>query len=102
VFLAPDFNVSTFQTLQAEIKAVAPQEDFTCSLGADHGIKIAYRPLHKYREHSGALSKNLTMTHKQVIEIKNTHAEPIKIVLMDQLPLAAEEKIKVCIGKKLY
>ncbi|XP_064629548.1 protein F37C4.5-like isoform X12 [Lineus longissimus] len=80
---------------KAEIKAVAPQEDFTCSLGADHGIKIAYRPLHKYREHSGALSKNLTMTHKQVIEVKNTHAEPIKILIMDQLPLAAEEKIKV-------
>ncbi|XP_074653820.1 protein F37C4.5-like isoform X4 [Tubulanus polymorphus] len=80
---------------KADIKAVAPQEDFTCSLGADHAVQIAYKPLHKYRESSGVVGKNLIITHKQTIDVKNTHNEAIKILIMDQLPLATEEKIKV-------
>lgn len=81
--------------LQAELKAVSPSEDFTCSLGVDPGVRVMYRPVHKFREASGIVSKTLSTTYKQTIELKNTHAEPVKILVMDQLPISTEEKIKV-------
>ncbi|CAH1799373.1 unnamed protein product [Owenia fusiformis] len=80
---------------KADLKAVSPSEDFTCSLGVDPGIRVQYKPLHKFREQSGIITKTISMTYKQVIEVKNTHSKNIKIIIMDQLPCSTEEKIKV-------
>ena len=88
--------------LQAELKAVSPSEDFTCSLGVDPGVRVDYKPLHKFREQGGVISKTVAMTYKQVIEVKNTHQEVIKIQVNDQLPLSTEEKIKVKILTHSY
>ena len=81
--------------IQADIKAVSPQEDFTCSLGVDPAVKVTYKPVNKFREQSGLLNKTSSTTYQQVIEIKNTHNDAIKILVSDQLPLSTEEKIKV-------
>ena len=56
---------------------------------------MEYKPLHKYREQSGLISKSTTTAYKQVIEVKNTHAESVKLLLLEQLPLSTEDKIKV-------
>ncbi|KAI8488186.1 protein F37C4.5-like isoform X8 [Branchiostoma floridae x Branchiostoma belcheri] len=80
---------------KSDLRTVAPSEEFTCSLGADPAVKVIYKPLHKYREQSGVISKTTQMTYRQVIEIKNLRPDPIKITVSDQLPLSTEEKIKV-------
>ncbi|XP_066277892.1 protein F37C4.5-like isoform X5 [Branchiostoma lanceolatum] len=80
---------------KSDLRTVAPSEEFTCSLGADPAVKVVYKPLHKYREQSGVISKTTQMTYRQVIEIKNLRPDPIKITVSDQLPLSTEEKIKV-------
>ena len=51
---------------QAELKAVSPSEDFTCSLGVDPGLRVVYKPVYKYREQSGLLTKSVVTTYKQV------------------------------------
>ena len=76
---------------------MSPSEDFTCSLGVDPGVRISYQPVHKFREASGLVSKTVSTTYKQTIEIKNTHPEPLKIMVIDQVPISTEEKIKVSV-----
>ncbi|KAK4475703.1 hypothetical protein MN116_000968 [Schistosoma mekongi] len=80
---------------KSEIRAVAPGEEFNCHLGAENGIKILYRPLFKYREGTGSSGKNATMTFKQLIEVRNTFDRRIRLMVVDQVPVSAEDKIKV-------
>ncbi len=58
-------------TVQAELKAVSPSEDFTCSLGVDPGIRVVYKPVYKNREQSGLLTKSVVTTYKQVFSRLN-------------------------------
>ena len=80
---------------QAELTAVSPQEEFNCSLGVDPAVKVTYKPLAKFREQSGLISKTVSTMYKQVTEIKNSRQDSIKVIMKDQLPLSTEEKIKV-------
>ncbi|XP_055887711.1 protein F37C4.5-like isoform X5 [Biomphalaria glabrata] len=80
---------------KAEIKAVAPKEEFECSLGVDPSIRVDYKPLNKVSSQSGLISKSNTTTYEQNIEIKNLHNYAIKIVVRDNLPRSLDEKIKV-------
>lgn len=77
---------------------MSPSEEFTCSLGVDPSIKINYKPINKYREHSGIISKVHVMTYRQQIEVKNTRQAPCKILVSDQLPQSTLDKIKVSRG----
>ncbi|CAH8591381.1 unnamed protein product [Schistosoma turkestanicum] len=80
---------------KSEIRAVAPGEEFNCHLGAESGIKVLYRPLFKYREGTGSSGKNAIMTFKQLIEVRNTFDRRIRLMVVDQVPVSAEDKIKV-------
>ncbi|KAF7261226.1 hypothetical protein EG68_01826 [Paragonimus skrjabini miyazakii] len=80
---------------KSELPAVAQGEEFSCNLGAEHGIKVFYRPLFKYREGTGSGSKHATLTFKQLIEVRNTFDRPVRLMVMDQVPVSGEDKIKV-------
>lgn len=80
---------------KTDIRLVSPQEDFYCLLGSDPGVEVKYNPAHKLRETSNLSGKVITTTFRQVTEVKNSYSEPIKILIIDQLPISSEEKIKV-------
>lgn len=80
---------------KASMKDVYPLEEFECSLGVDPAVKITYKPLKKYRASSGIISKVISNTHEQVIEVKNTHDYDIQILVSDQFPRSADDRIKV-------
>ncbi|KAA3678793.1 uncharacterized protein DEA37_0008751 [Paragonimus westermani] len=80
---------------KSDLPAVAQGEEFSCNLGAEHGIKVFYRPLFKYREGTGSGSKHATLTFKQLIEVRNTFDRPVRLMVIDQVPVSGEEKIKV-------
>ena len=77
------------------MRDVYPMEEFDCSLGVDPAVKITYKPQKKYRASSGLISKVISNTHEQMIEVKNTHDYDIKIMVTDQLPRSADDRIKV-------
>ena len=77
------------------MKSVSPDEEFECSLGVDPSVRVVYKPVQKFREHSGLFTKMTQVKMQQHVEVKNTKADPIKIVVTDQLPLSSDEKIKV-------
>ena len=75
--------------------AVSPLEEFDVSLGVDPAVKITYKPLKKFKQSTGILSKYQQLQCYQEIVIKNTKLSPIKLTVTDQLPLSSEEKLKV-------
>ena len=89
VFLDNNFVAKT------NLKSYSPQEEFTCSLGVDPSIRVEYKPIKKYQEQSGLISKTRSTTFEQVIEVKNTSASAVKLLLSEQLPLSNNEKINV-------
>jgi len=78
-----------------DLKTVSPQEEFSCSLGVDPAIKVKYRPVRRFNEQSGLLSKSNVVTYVQEIEVNNTRPEPIRIVIVDQVPRSTEDKLRV-------
>jgi hypothetical protein len=58
-----------FYDLKTKLKSVSPQEEFPCSLGIDSNIKIDYKPIKKYRTHSGMIltGKTISTTFVQVM-----------------------------------
>ena len=75
--------------------AVSPSEEFELSLGVDPAIKVTYKPLRKYVQRTGVVSKSTQTDYRQQISIKNTKTTTIKIKIRDQLPKSSEEKLKV-------
>ncbi|ESP04072.1 hypothetical protein LOTGIDRAFT_230318 [Lottia gigantea] len=80
---------------KADLKSVSPQEEFECSLGVDPSVRVIYKPLKKFQETTGFISKQRSMMHQQDIEVKNTHEYAIKILIKDNLPQTGVDKIKV-------
>ncbi|KAK3700999.1 hypothetical protein RRG08_063253 [Elysia crispata] len=80
---------------KVRLNAVAPKEEFECSLGVDSGVRVDYKPAAKVTSSSGLISKLKIAQHKQMIEVKNTHAYEIKVKVRENLPRSQDEKIKV-------
>lgn len=58
-------------------------------------MKVVYKPVRRFREESGLLSKTVTYTYKQVTEICNTRSEPAVVTFTDQVPKSQDERLKV-------
>ena len=58
-------------------------------------MRVVYKPLKRFREQSGLLSRSVTYTYRQVTEVTNTRSEPAILSFTDQLPRSEDEKLKV-------
>ena len=63
--------------------------------GVDASVRVVYKPVRRFREEGGLISKNVTYTYKQVTELSNTRAEPALVTFTDQVPKSEDEKLKV-------
>eukprot|EP00112_Aurelia_sp_Birch-Aquarium-sp1_P013062 Seg2757.3 transcript_id=Seg2757.3/GoldUCD/mRNA.D3Y31 product="Protein F37C4.5" protein_id=Seg2757.3/GoldUCD/D3Y31 len=82
---------------KSSMKAVSPLEEFDVSLGVDPAVKITYKPMKKFKQSTGILSKYQQLQFHQEIVIKNTKSTPVKITMNEQVPKSSEEKVKVSI-----
>ncbi|RKP26758.1 hypothetical protein SYNPS1DRAFT_21544 [Syncephalis pseudoplumigaleata] len=81
---------------KSTLKHVSPQESFECSLGIDPAVRITYPPRSKREQTAGFLiSRQQTIRFSQRIEIKNTRAAGITVLVSDQVPVSEEEKLQV-------
>ena len=46
-------------------------EEFEIALGADAAVKLEYKPVRKFQQTSGMLSKSRVYNYHQIIEVKN-------------------------------
>ena len=77
---------------------MAPNEEFTTSLGVDQSLRITCQPIgvvHKSKTGllGGNKSSSITYTHQFLV--KNTKSHSVDINLSEQVPLSTDERIKV-------
>uniref|UniRef100_A0A7I4YKZ4 Protein F37C4.5 n=1 Tax=Haemonchus contortus TaxID=6289 RepID=A0A7I4YKZ4_HAECO len=80
---------------KTHMKNVSPGERFSCSLGVDTALRVEYKPVKKYHEQVGLISKSSSNVHEQVIVVKNSRAQPVLLTIKEQIPRSTDDKIKV-------
>ncbi|VDN03606.1 unnamed protein product [Thelazia callipaeda] len=78
--------------------AVSPGERFKCLLTIDPAIKVEYKPVNKYTEQVGLITKSVTTMHERTVVIKNTKSSSVLVIIRENIPKSTDEKIKI----KLY
>jgi uncharacterized protein (TIGR02231 family) len=77
----------------SQLKKVASGEKFNLFFGSDDQITVKREELKSHKE-AGLFGKN-RMVYRYRIELQNFRKEPQTITVRDQLPLAADEEIRV-------
>ena len=86
------FTGSTF-TGSSQLKKVAVGEKFDLFFGTDDQVTVKREELKQHKE-AGMFGNN-RVTYRYRIELHNFRKEPVTVTLLDQLPLAGDEEIKV-------
>ncbi|TGZ59483.1 hypothetical protein CRM22_009049 [Opisthorchis felineus] len=91
VYLDNSFNGKT------TISATAVQEELFCDLGVDPGVHVTYKPRHKYKKSGSFIGggKTMSITFTQVISVTNSYPRSLQIMVIDQLPVSTDDKLKV-------
>jgi uncharacterized protein (TIGR02231 family) len=90
------FNGNTFSGA-SHLQGMASGEVMDLFFGIDEGITVKRHELKRHRE-AGFLSGN-RQTYAYRIEVTNRKRDPQRVTILDQLPLADDEAIKVSLGQ---
>jgi uncharacterized protein (TIGR02231 family) len=77
------------------LKLIAPNEEFSTSLGIDEGIKVEHKLVNKFTKEEGIFSKKSKIVYESLIEIKNNKKIESLIKIKDQIPISQNQEIKV-------
>ncbi len=72
-----------------------PGESFKLSFGIDDKVRIDYSLVTGERSQEGLIRKDQRLERRYRIDIANFHSRPIDVTLLDQIPVARDERIKV-------
>ncbi len=95
--LAGQMNVfldGTFVATSA-VRTVMPGEKFDLALGADEGISVKHKRVNRFAEDTGLTNSGRRITYEYLITIQNNKRTTEKVIVVDQVPLARNEKIVV-------
>jgi len=93
IFVGPDF-VGT-----GNIATVAPTEGFDLFLGVDEGIRIKREELKDKTGKAGLFRNRQKKVFAYKITVENYKTKPARVVVYDQLPVSANDDIKVAPGE---
>jgi Domain of unknown function (DUF4139)/N-terminal domain of unknown function (DUF4140) len=77
------------------LQRVSPQQLFTIPLGVDPAIHINYPKPTVHRSTQGLFSKESAHVFSRSIYITNTKPMPIEILVLDQVPVSQEERLRI-------
>ena len=80
---------------QGQIEQLIGGEEQELGFGADDKVRIKFANLGRKAGETGLISTSKTDTQSFKITVKNLHARPIAVRILDQIPVAANEQIKV-------
>ncbi|VDL63835.1 unnamed protein product [Nippostrongylus brasiliensis] len=83
---------------KAHLRAVAPGDEFRCSLGVDPSIKVEYKTPTVTHDQVGFMSKSTLLTHEQVVSLRNAKVmQSVQVTIREQIPKSTDEKIKIAV-----
>jgi len=77
------------------LDALRKGEAVKLPFGADERIRVKYEPVPERKSTEGLISKDRRVERHFRITVQNHHGRPMKVTLLDQLPVAANDDIKV-------
>jgi len=85
--------VGTTFTGNSQLKKIAAGEKFDLFFGTDDQVTVKREEL-KQRKEAGIFGNNRA-SYRYLVTMANYHSTPLTVTLLDQLPLADDEEIKV-------
>ncbi len=95
IFVGPDF-VGT-----GSIATVAPTEPFDLFLGVDEGLRVKREELKDKAGKAGLFRNRQKKVFAYKITVENYKDQPARLVVYDQVPVSANDEIKVSPGESL-
>ena len=89
LFVGPD------QVATASLPGTAPGETLKLYFGGDQGTKVQRHLVERHQEYLGVGKKTVRYTFKYKIEIKNYRDVAEDVLVADQIPVAANDRITV-------
>ena len=74
---------------------LTPGEEHELGFGPDDAIRVRHAVLEEKRGESGIISSSKSDVRNYRITVKNAHAQPVQLTIMDQIPVSQNQDIKV-------
>ena len=80
---------------RARVHAIAGGDRVELGFGADERVKITRVPLQREARDPGIFGSNRTEDHRFRTDIRNLHAFPVALQLLDRLPISEDQAISI-------
>ncbi len=80
---------------QSHVNFIAPGADFDFFLGVDDGVKVTRKTLTDKAAEGGIFQKRKGLDRKYEMTIENFKTQPVKVTVLDQLPVSQDNAITV-------
>lgn len=77
------------------LKALTPGEEFELGFGVDDAVRVRHAVVDDKRAEGGIITSSKSDTRNYRIAVKNQHARPIQLSILDQIPVSQNQDIKV-------
>jgi uncharacterized protein (TIGR02231 family) len=74
---------------------LAPGEEHELGFGVDDSVRVRHTIAEEKRAETGIITSSKTDTRSYRISVKNLHARPIPVTVIDQIPVSQNGDIKI-------
>jgi len=74
---------------------LSPGEDHELGFGVDDLVRVRYSVVEETRGETGLISTSRTDSRHFLLSVKSMHERPISLAVLDQIPVSANQEIKV-------
>lgn len=124
VQIKPQFSIEAFLVSKVKLKSEAPilpgqvnlfrdgafigqaytqmlrqGDESTLSFGVDDNVTVTRNTLKDEKSEAGLITKDNVIERHYVTEVKNLHKKPVKLAVLETVPVSKDEKIRVEILK---
>jgi uncharacterized protein (TIGR02231 family) len=82
---------------RTKLKSLSPGETFSLAFGVDEKVRVEHRKLKGERSSNGIIKKDTRYERRYKTTIISYHDQPVTLTLIDQLPVARDERIEVAL-----
>ncbi len=92
-YVGDEFTGSTF------VPSIAPQESIQLGFGVDERVKVKRELVKTFKSRTGLLSRTERLQFHYRTTVENYHPGPIKVKIIEQVPVSQQKEIRVTVTK---